>query len=273
MTLSVLLSIYQNEQPPHFDRALESLFDQSQKAEEVIIVKDGPISNKLESIISKWNSDLNIKCITLKENVGLGMALNKGLDHCTHNIVARMDTDDIAHKDRLAKQLSYLQENPDIDVVGSWISEFETDEQKIYAHRKLPENSDDINNFAKKRCPLNHMTVAFRKAKVLAAGGYDPSFRISQDYHLWVRMLMNGSRLANIPEYLVNVRAGSDLIERRGGWEYALNEIRLQREFLRLGFLNTWDFTSNVTLRVGVRIMPQFIRKFVYQLIRQINPN
>ena len=157
-----------------------------------------------------------------------------------------------------------------MDVVGSWITEFENDEANIYARRILPTEPVDIANFAKSRNPLNHMTVMFRKASVLVAGGYK-TFYGFEDYYLWVRLLLNGSQIANIPEYLVNVRAGEEQILRRGSLTYALTELKFQREILRLGFTNLFEFVVNSTLRLGVRIVPKTLRRMIYAEIRRMS--
>ncbi|MGX9367387.1 glycosyltransferase [Desulfoplanes sp. PS50] len=263
---SVLLSVYEKETPAHLERCFCSLADQHTLADEVIVVEDGPLPEALHSVIDRWREAINITSIPLETNVGLGCALHRGLEACSHALVARMDSDDICHPARFKKQLAFMNQHPEIDVVGSWISEFDEEESAIYARRKLPESPPEVSRFARRRNPLNHMSVMFRKEKVLAVGGYG-QFVYIQDYHLWARMLMNGSRIANIPEYLVNVRAGYGMIRRRGGKRYANIELKLQKEFLRMGFINYAEFLRNVLIRYSVRLMPQKTRRHVYKLL------
>ena len=174
-----------------------------------------------------------------------------------------MDTDDISHPKRFEKQISFLESHSDIDVVGSWIGEFENDRNKIYASRNLPCTHQEIVKFAKKRTPLNHVTVIFRKSAILLAGGYN-NFRFAQDYHLWVRMIQCGAKFANLPEQLVSVRGGRTMMQRRGGIFYAVNEYQLQRYFLKIGFLSYAEFLRNVFIRFSVRIIPSRLRAIVY---------
>ena len=143
-----------------------------------------------------------------------------------------MDTDDIAKPDRFEKQLAIFLEHPEIDVVGAWIDEFEGEVSNVLSMRKVPEQHENILRFAKGRCPVNHPVVMFRKSAVLKAGGYK-HFPLFEDYYLWVRMLMNGARFYNIQESLLFFRFSPDMFRRRGGWRYAVTEVRLQTLFYK----------------------------------------
>ena len=142
--------------------------------------------------------------------------MNEGLKHCSYDLVARMDTDDVAKPDRFEKQLKVFQLYPDIDVVGAWIDEFEGTLNQVVSVRKVPEKHEEIAEYARKRCPINHPVVIFRKSAVLTAGGY-LHFPLFEDYYLWVRMLMNGARFYNIQESLLLFRFSADMFKRRGG--------------------------------------------------------
>lgn len=268
MKFSVLMSTYYKESPFFLAEAFESLQNQSLPADEVVIVKDGKLTPELEQVIDIYTSLLPIRTIALEKNVGLGKALQTGVISCSFDYIARMDSDDIARSDRFEKQIGFLADNADIDIVGSWISEFDKIPENIYSIRRLPLEHEQIVKFAKKRCPLNHMTVIFKKAAVLNAGNYC-GIRFSQDYHLWVRMLLSGAKFANIPECLVNMRAGHGMVARRGGIEYAKNEYCLQKEFSKLGFLSSSEFIANIITRIPVRLMPDLMRKAVYSFLRK----
>lgn len=128
--------------------------------------------------------------------------MNEGLKHCSYELVARMDTDDVAKSDRFEKQIAIFCAHPELDVVGAWIDEFEGTIGNVISIRKLPEKHEDICQFARKRYPVNHPVVMFRKSAVIAAGGYQ-HFSSFEDYYLWVRMLLNNARFYNIPESLL----------------------------------------------------------------------
>ena len=239
---------------------------QSLKPSQIVLVEDGPLTDDLYAQIQRQKELLGEKLtvVSLEKNVGLGIALAEGLKACEYGTVARMDGDDVADRDRFLEQIGFLKANPDISVVGSFISEFEGDEGNIYAYRTPPTTHIDIYNFAKKRNPINHMTVMFRKDAVMAVGGYMP-FMGFEDYYLWVRMLKKGFLFANLPRYLVNARAGLAMVGRRGGLKYAISEYRLQKEFLRLGFINFGEFLFNASIRFLSRIVPEQIRIALYQ--------
>mgnify|MGYP000748248897 FL=1 len=262
---SVLLSLYIKEQPSHLRKSLDSLFSQTLLPAEIILVKDGKLTPELNAVVSDYVQHYSIlKVITLDMNQGLGKALNEGLKHCSYDLVARMDTDDIAKTNRFEKQLEILKNQPEIDIISSWIDEFEGDITQIISTRKVPEFHGDIYKYAKKRCPINHPAVMFRKSTVLAAGGYK-HFPLFEDYYLWVRMLMNDAKFYNIQESLLYFRTSTDMFKRRGGWNYAINEYKLQKEFKNIGFINNIDFFYNISVRFISRILPNRLRTIFYK--------
>lgn len=266
MDFSVLMAVYYKENPIYLDRALQSVWDdQTIKPSEIVLVEDGYLNNELYDVLDKWQMKLGkiFKIVKLKENLGLGSALNIGLQYCNNELVARMDSDDISDPYRFEKQLEVFKTKT-IDVCGTWVSEFIDDENQIISIRTVPETHEQILKFAKKRCPVNHPSVMFKKSSILKAGGYKKIF--PEDYHLWVRMLVNGSIFYNIQEPLVKMRIGAGLFSRRRGIKYAINELKLQREFVRLGFINYIEFIENVILKFPLRLIPESILKQVYRM-------
>lgn len=265
MKFSVLLSIYYKESPIYFRESLNSILSQTLRPSEIILVEDGLLTEELDNEINRY-LDLHphLKIIPLSTNQGLGKALNEGLKHCSYDIVARMDTDDIAKPERFEKQLAVFKKHPDIDVVGAWIDEFENDISSVRSVRKLPEHQCDILTFAKRRNPINHPVVMFRKSAVLAAGGYQ-HFPLFEDYYLWIRMLINGAKFYNIQESLLYFRFSSEMFKRRGGWKYAMNEFRFQWMMRKLHFISILEFIQNVFVRFLTRIVPNFLREIMYK--------
>lgn len=262
---SVLLSLYAKESPAFFALSLDSIFYQTLPPSEVILVKDGPITAELEQVVYSYASRYPIlKVVPLPKNQGLGKALNEGLKHCSYDLVARMDTDDIAKSDRFEKQIKVFQTHPELDVVGAWIDEFENTPQDILSVRKVPETSAEIYSYCAKRCPVNHPVVMFRKSAVLAAGGYQ-HFPLFEDYYLWVRMLKHGAKFYNIQESLLYFRTSPDMFKRRGGWKYACDEVRFQKVMHQLGMISCWRFVLNVMIRFPVRVMPNKLRELIYK--------
>ncbi len=270
MKLSVLMSVYHKESPEFLRQSLDSLIKQTVKTDEVVLVKDGAIGDELETTIASTEEKLPLVTVQLKQNSGLGLALQTGLNLCKGELIARMDSDDICVPDRFEKQLPLLEQHPDVDVVGGAIAEFHSDCTKIESVRRMPSTAAQLNTFARFRNPLNHMTVMFRKASVLAAGNYQP-YAGFEDYELWARMLMRGQRFCNLDDVLVYVRCGNGMQQRRGGLRYLAEEIRLQRHFLKIGFLSKPQFLLNLVTRAPVRIAPLPLRSAFYQkMLRQV---
>jgi O104-antigen biosynthesis beta-1,3-galactosyltransferase len=269
MKLSVLMPVYHGESPEFLRQALDSLVAQTCRADEVVIVKDGPVGSELDAIIDSYVEQLAIVVLQLENNVGLGLALSTGLGECRGELVARMDSDDICLRHRFEKQLALFEQNPDVDVVGGAIAEFRNDHTKVEAIRRLPGTVERLNRFARIRNPLNHMTVMFRKASVLAVGNYQP-FIGFEDYDLWARMLMRGKRLHNLEDVMVYARCGNGMQNRRGGLRYLKEELRLQQHFVKIGFLSKWQFLLNLITRTPIRMAPVPLRAMFYRrMLRQ----
>ncbi len=264
MNFSVLLSIYFKENPEYLTQSLDSVFQQSLPPNEVVLVKDGPLTPALDFIIDEYlNRYPILKVIPLTENKGLGIALNIGLTHCSNNLVARMDTDDIAQPSRFEQQVQQFKLNPELDVIGSWIDEFSGNKDNILSIRKVPETHKEIYAFAKKRNPVNHPSVMFKKEAVIAAGGYQ-HFPLFEDYYLWVRMLKQGFKFYNIQESLLYFRTSPDTFQRRGGKEYLKNENKLHSIFYQMGFISFSRYMANMIVRSLVRLMPNKFRSYLY---------
>ena len=270
MKFSVLISIYHKEKALFLEEALYSIENQILSANEIILIKDGFLTSELDNVIAdhKEHSKIPYKIIELKENVGLGKALNVGLDHCSYEWIARMDSDDIALPDRFEKQFSYLAKNFDTDIFGGWICEFDDDPDICIKKRQVPATHEDIIKFAKYRNPINHMTVIFRKDAVQEVGGYQPMNGF-EDYYLWMRMIQKGKHFANLPEVLVKARTGRDMIERRQGWKYAKDELTLGRAAYQIEFWSKIDIIRNFFMRFLPRLLPVVIVEKLYNLLRK----
>ena len=246
-----------------------SILNQTLPANEIVIVKDGPLNEELEQVLdffSKQNK--NLKIVSLPQNQGLGKALNEGLKHCSYDIIARMDTDDIAKPERFEKQIKIFQDNPNIDVCSSWIEEFENSSNNILSIKKLPEFHEEIIKYAKHRCPINHPAVMYKKDAGLNVNGYSG---FPEDYCLWIKMLMNGAQFYNIQESLLYFRFSKDVIKRRGGWGYAKADIQSQFSFYKMKFISIPTLLYNIIIRVSVRLIPSNLRSYTYRNLLRSN--
>lgn len=262
--ISVLISVYKKENPGFLKASLDSIYTQTLKADEIVLVEDGEIPDALEEVILQY-SDLHI--VKLEKNVQLGRALEAGLKACHHELVARMDTDDIMMPDRLEKQYRFMTEHPEITACGGDIAEF-MEEDVILREKHMPTSSQDLYGYGKKRNPLNHMTVMFRKSTIEVVGGYR-HFPGLEDYDLWSRLLANGYQIANIPEVLVKARIGDRFASRRGGWAYFKRYIQLRKEQHQIGYLNKKEYIVACILTFGITVMPEKLREKAYAVLRK----
>lgn len=262
---SVLLSLYYKEKPEYLRESLDSVFCQSLPSDDVVLVEDGRVGDALECVVREYEGRYpQLHVVRFEKNRGLGYALNDGLRYCKHELVARMDTDDIAKPQRIEKQLRFMQEHPEIGMVGSWIEEFITDTNHIESVRKVPENPEEVLAYAKKRCPVNHPTVMYRKSEVLKVDGYQTKY-FPEDYFLWIKMLMAGCQIYNIQESLLWFRYDPETFKRRGGWKYACDEAITQYHILNMGFISFPRFVENVCIRFVARVIPNSLRTLIYK--------
>lgn len=267
LKFSVLMSVYYKENPSWFKTALDSVINQTLQPNEIVLIEDGKLTDELYKVIEEYKNQYSnlFKIIPLEKNSGLGEALRVGVLNCSNELIARMDTDDIARNDRFEKQIQFFQEHPNVDLVGSWISEFEEKPDKIISYRQLPIEHQEIYKFGQFRCPVNHMTVMYRKDAVLKAGNYQ-TFKNIEDYYLWGRMLKQGAVFANIPECLVNVRAGNSMLRRRANLTYFFNsEFPLHTELYRMGFISLKQYLRNISSKFLLRAIPQWAMAIIYR--------
>ena len=259
------MSIYIKEKPEYVEECFQSLLRQTVLADEWVIVEDGPLTNEMYGLLARYEAEYPclIKRVPLKENQGLGLALRTGLSACSNELVARMDTDDIAREDRFEKQLAVFQNDPAIDVCGSHIIEFDGGKENVLSARKVPLLHDEIVNYQKKRSAFNHMTVMFKKTAVLKAGNYEHC-PLMEDDMLWVRMILSGAKCMNIDDYLVYARTGLAMIGRRGGWDYFLKYKHGRDMILETGFIGLLDYWETIIPQFVISLVPETLRIFLF---------
>lgn len=267
---SVLMSVYFKENPNFLSKSLESIyFNQELKPDEIVLVEDGPLTEELYKVIDEYKNKLGekFKNIKLEKNMGLGNALNKGILNCTYEYVARMDTDDISYPNRFREQMEFLEKNPDVDVVGSYMTEFTDEIENTICVKDCP--VDNFKKYVKFRNPINHPTVVFKKKSVIDSGNYQ-EILFNEDTYLWARMLAKGYKFANIPKELVYFRTTEDTYRRRGGLKYVKTEYKIQKKLLELKLINVFEFIFNILSKGVVRILPNKLRKIIYlKLLRK----
>lgn len=265
MDFSVSMCVYSGDKPSWLKTAVGSILNQTVKPNEIVLVVDGPVGRELDEVISEYEKSAVFNVIRLEKNTGHGIARKTGLKNCKNDLVAIMDADDISAPDRFEKQLAFFENDSDIDVVGGNISEFVGEESNIIGKRTVPEDDVSIKEYLKIRCPMNFVTVMFKKPSVEKAGGFIDWY-CEEDYYLWVRMYLAGMKFANCPDTLVNVRVGKDMYSRRGGLKYFKSEKKLQKFMLENGVITKKTYLSNVIKRLIVQVlMPNKLRAYIFK--------
>lgn len=262
---SLLLPVYHGDDAGHLRRAFAStVVDQLRRPDEVVIVQDGQMTPRLVSVLESIESEspVPVRRLRLSRNVGLSQALQCGLSACRHEIVARMDADDVSLPHRFTVQLPVVEAGADL--VGSGLVEFEDDEQRLGAVRVPPTEPAVIAGAARLRSPFNHPTVVYRRPAVLEAGGYR-ELPLLEDYWLFTRMIAAGARVTNVPEPLLLYRIGTGSYERRGGLRLLRSEIGLQRRLRGDGFTTRGQMVRNLAVRGGYRLTPLALRRLAYR--------
>ncbi len=267
MIISVLISVYNKENAQFLNESFESLYNQTRPAEEIICIKDGELSAELNQVLEKWKRLLPLKVYGYEKNMGLAYALSFGIQYCSGDYIVRMDSDDISVKDRIEKQVEFINANPDVVLFSSYISEFFDDPDKINYIKELPIKHEDIFKYSLKRNPFNHMAVCFNKKAIIASGGYQdvPFF---EDYDLWVRVLRKNYLTANIPEVLVKARIGNDMVGRRHGLSYAKKELFFLKRQYQSGYITKCQYFKLFFLRIPIRLLPKKMLSIIYSLLR-----
>ena len=262
---SVLMSVYKKEKAKYLKQSMESIWNQSYPTDDFVLVCDGELTEELEEVIAQQKKQYRerLQVISLQKSVGLGKALNHGMKYCKHNIIARMDSDDISKPKRMEKQWKVMKESG-VVLVGSAVEEFSETVENVKAVRKMPETSEEIKKFAAKRNPFNHPSIMYQKSVVEAVGGYldCPFF---EDYYLWARILKAGYRGYNIQESLLYMRAGEEMYQRRGGFSYAKLAVTFRWKLHKMGISGIGDFMISAGGQLIVCLVPNKLRAGFYK--------
>lgn len=260
---SVLMSVYIKEKAEYLKQSLDSIFSQLLMPDQVVLVEDGPLNDELYSVIRSFSNNPIMKIVKIEKNMGLTNALNEGLKFCDNNLVARMDSDDIASRERFIKQIAAFKENPNCAIIGSDVIEFFEDSSLVNSKRVMPKTHEQIIEFSRKRNPFNHPSVMYKKDIILSVGGYE-DFPYFEDYNLWVKVLQSGYETLNLAEYLVKMRTPLDFYKRRGGYKYFKHMRRFKKHLYSIGHMNLRQYAFNVFAHSAIALSPTFIRKIIY---------
>lgn len=265
---SVLMTVYEKEEPSFLDQALKSIENQTVKPHEIVIVKDGPLPVDLDEVLQNHEKSFVhvYKVIGLPKNIGRGLASKRGIEEISTEWVARMDSDDISEPNRFELQLSALVNNPSITVIGGMVKEFFGNKDNIVGIKKMPLHNDEIVKYANYRNPINNPTVMFRKEALIRIGNYS-SLNILEDYDLWIRFIASGYELMNLDSTLVRMRVSNGMYDRRGGIHFLCTYIKMKNRWRKMG---VGSLKTNIIsdLMMGMNtLIPGKFRKVIYQRV------
>lgn len=268
MKFSVLLSVYIKESGNNLDLALESIFNQTLLPNEVVLVQDGPLTKELERVITKYK-DLYpsiMKTLPLAENKGLGNALRIGAEACLYDIIARMDTDDVARSERFEKQLAFLDKHPEIGAIGSNIEEFNEVPGDLKRFKINPESHEALIAQITLKSPFNHPSMMMRKKALMKAGNYNGDILLFEDYSLFLRMWKAGVKFHNMQEVLLDFRVGSGIetVKRRSGKHYIEKEKKFLAYAKSIGAFSDSEIMKYKLIKFPIRMMPPKVVLFIY---------
>lgn len=272
---SVSMCVYGADCAEYFDLAVGSVVNQTLLPKEIVLTVDGPIPDEIEDVIKKYekeleNTTISFKVVRLEKNMGHGEARRTCFENCSCDLIALMDADDLSVPERFQKQIQYLSEHPEVSVVGGYIREFvsaanSADISKEAGNRIVPESDSEIKVYMRKRCPMNQVSIIFKRKDVAEVGGY-VDWYCEEDYYLWLRLALAGKKFGNIPMNLVNVRVGEEMYQRRGGMRYFRSEARLQGFMLKNGMIGLPRYVINVGERLILQVlMPNKLRGFIFR--------
>ena len=265
-TLSVLISVYKSEKPCYLDSSLESVIkNQTLKPNNVIIVEDGPLTTGLYDVISKWcnNPDVPITIIKNEVNMGLTKSLNRGLEYVNTDLVARMDSDDMARPNRFELQVKFFNENPNIDILGGAIHEIDENGNDL-CDRYYPLDHESVCKSICKANPIAHPTVMIRKRVFDSGLKYNERFRTNQDLALWFDCILAGYKLANLRNVILLFRRHSSVHNRRKKKKNLWREFYIYCDgIFRLNGIFTIKYAYPI-MRLCLKLLPTPIVKWAY---------
>ena len=268
MKFSCLISCFYKDPVGYLKEALQSICDQTLLPDEVVLVEDGPLTADIDKVLAEYETKLPLVRLKLKENKGLGFALMHGLLQCKHDIVVRMDTDDICAPERFQRQIEFLSEHPEIDIVGTWAKDI-NEKGEIIGERTYPTEHSKLYKIIW-ACPIVHPSVTFRKQSILKVGSYDADIPRRQDYDLWIRAAIGGLKFANIPEYLLYYRFTNQYYKKNGiGVVWEQSKIGIKGINRLGGGLFAYMAVISPILRA---LLPMPVVKLLYPLTKKFDP-
>lgn len=264
---SIIMAVYKKDQPEWLKQSIDSLLNQTVVSDDIIIIVDGPLTAQLDGVLSRYDNNKSITLIKLQANQGLGNALNVGIKKAKHQLIARMDSDDISIPNRFELQIAEFNKNPKLDILGGQVAEFIDNPEEIVAYRKVPTGHLEIKKFACRRNPFNHPTVMYKKTTIQKLGCYNATALRIEDYDLWLRAISSGAMCANLDVVLLKYRSTIDAMKRRKTLTSIKSHIKVRFRFLTKKYISFSDFIYGVTTQVVLFLMPVKFANLIFNMV------
>lgn len=264
------MAVYRGDRIEWVKQALNSILLQTYKNYVLVVVIDGEVDAGIYTfLVDCAQHNANVVIFSSEQNLGLSVGMNHIIEWSLPykpKYFFRMDADDISEPERLLTQISYLEKNAKVSILGSGLVEIDEKGDEV-GHRKLPSQHDEIVDFLPKRCSMNHPTVAIRFEVFVAGYRYCNNLRNTQDYFLWADLCAAGFRFANLPQSLLKFRRVNDFYKRRG-LDKSINEFKAR--FYTMKKLHKYSIGSlfYAFAVLGLRLMPSVLVKLAYKIDR-----
>lgn len=263
MQLAVIIPIYLGTTIDQLKITLDSLSSNT-VTHRVVISIDGPIAEPLSEYIDTLRKTQdNIILVQSAVNRGPGHARHIAILEVDCELIAIIDAGDRSCAYRLDMQVNEFYKDPDLDICGGALLEFDIWDSKL---RSMPTSTESIKRELKLRSPFNNITVMMKRSSYLEAGGY-PDKRTSEDYELWVRCTKLQFKMKNLPVPLAEVDLDPEYIERRGGIKVLKDDFRTQRLMRTLRLITNFEYARNLLIYSIHRLMPGGVRVLTYRYL------
>ncbi|ELY3856345.1 glycosyltransferase [Providencia vermicola] len=268
--IAVIMSVYKNDKLDHITEAINSVYYQEDIIPLILVYVDGEIPQQNFSYLKSLHDKKIINLIYSKINKGLSFALNslikKILEYSHIEYIARMDSDDISLPLRLKIQRDYLENHPDIDILGTACEEFGT--PYALAEKRLPSEHDDLVTFSITRCPFIHPSVMFRRRIFEEGNRYPTHTCFTEDMAFWLELLYKNYKFHNLPDVLLRYRLEENTMTRRAGLSKAKSEVALRLGYMFL--LNKFSLKNMLLIysRYCFHLLPPKLMSLAYKYLR-----
>lgn len=264
--ITVLMSVYNGM--PYIEESIESILQQTFTNFKFLIFDDAS-TDETPQILAKYAlKDQRIEIVTNDRNYGLGANLARGVEMTQTPWIARMDADDVAIPNRLEMQLRYIKDNPEIDILGGYVTDID-ENGRVVGERRFPKSNEEIQKLVW-TCPVFHPTVMLRRQMILKVGSYSPKLRKRQDYELWFRCVAANLKFANLTTPLIYYRFSNNTFKR--------NNWRVQLTHLSIGWRGCWLVGAppfaylGVTKPLVISLLPPNLRSVAYRWLKKFDP-